>query len=81
MVKSTPANAEDVRGTDLIPGSGSSLCGGRYGKPTQYSASGKILWTEEPIGRTESNTTGSDLTCIAGMGPSGRTRMLRFLVF
>ena len=36
MVKNLPANAEDVRDVDLIPGSGKSP-GGGHGNPLQYS--------------------------------------------
>ena len=36
MVKNPPANAGDIRGVGLIPGSGRSL-GGGHGKPLQYS--------------------------------------------
>ena len=36
VVKNLPANAGEVRDTDLIPGLGRSLGGGR-GKPLQYS--------------------------------------------
>ena len=36
MVKNLPANAEDVRDTGLIPGSG-RFSGGGHGNPLQYS--------------------------------------------
>ena len=36
MVKNLPANAEDIRDTGLIPGSG-RFPGGRHGNPLQYS--------------------------------------------
>ena len=36
MVKNSPASAEDVRDTGLIPGSGRSP-GGGHGNPLQYS--------------------------------------------
>ena len=36
VVKNLPANAGEVRDTDLIPGLGRSL-GGGHGKPLQYS--------------------------------------------
>ena len=36
MVKNPPANAGDIRGVGLIPGSGRSL-GGGHGNPLQYS--------------------------------------------
>ena len=36
MVKNLPANAGDIRDTDLIPGSGRSS-GGGHGNPLQYS--------------------------------------------
>ena len=36
MVKNSPASAEDVRDTSLIPGSGRAP-GGGHGNPLQYS--------------------------------------------
>ena len=36
VVKNTPANAVDIRDTNLIPGSGKSP-EGEYGNPLQYS--------------------------------------------
>ena len=36
MVKNLPANAGDIRDTDLIPGLGRSF-GGGHGNPFQYS--------------------------------------------
>ena len=44
MVKNLPANAEDVRDTGLIPGSGRSPGAGN-GNPLQYSCL-RIPWTE-----------------------------------
>ena len=44
--KNLPANAGDVRDTDLIPGLGRSP-GGGHGNPLQYSCL-EISWTEEP---------------------------------
>ena len=39
MVENPPANARDIRGMGLIPGSGRSS-GGRHGNPLQYSCMG-----------------------------------------
>ena len=36
VVKNSPANAGDIRDTNLIPGSGRAP-GGRHGNPLQYS--------------------------------------------
>ena len=36
VIKNLPANARDIRDTDLIPGSGRPP-GGRHGNPFQYS--------------------------------------------
>ena len=36
VIKNLPADAEDVRNSDLIPGSGRSA-GGGHGNPLQYS--------------------------------------------
>ena len=44
VVKKPPANAGDIRGTGLIPGSGRSLEGGNS-NPFQYS------WPENPMDR------------------------------
>ena len=44
VVKNLPANAEDVRDTGLIPGSGRSPGAGN-GNPLQYSCL-RIPWTE-----------------------------------
>ena len=48
VIKNLPADAEDVRNSDLIPGSGRSA-GGGHGNPLQYSCL-KNPWTEEPRG-------------------------------
>ena len=48
MVKNLPANEEDVRDSDSIPGLGRSLGGGND-NPLQCSCLG-IPWTEEPGG-------------------------------
>ena len=45
MVKNPPANAENIRNGDLIPGFGRCLGAGN-GNPLQYLA-WKIPWTEE----------------------------------
>ena len=60
VVKNQAANAEGIRDTGSIPGSGRPP-GGGHGNPLQYSA-WRIPWTEEPgglhpRGRTESDTT------------------------
>ena len=44
MVKKLPANAGDIRDTDLIPGLGRPF-GGGYGNPLQYS------YLENPMDR------------------------------
>jgi len=44
MVKKLPANAGDIRDTDLIPGLGRSF-GGGHGNPLQYS------YLENPMDR------------------------------
>ena len=43
-----PANAGDIRGVGVIPGSG-RFPGGGHGNPLQFLAWG-IPWTEEPGG-------------------------------
>ena len=48
VIKNPPANAEDVRDTDSIPGSSRSL-GGGHSNPLQYSCL-ENSWTEEPGG-------------------------------
>ena len=48
MVKNLPANAEDVRDSDSIPGLGRSLGGGN-GNPLQYFCQENPM-TEEPGG-------------------------------
>ena len=60
VVKNLPANAENVRNTSLMPGSGRSPRGGN-GNPIQYSCLENP--TEEPgrlqfTGFKQSNTTG-----------------------
>ena len=55
VVKNLPANAEDIRDADLIPGSGRSPGGGQV-NPLQ-SLAWRIPWTEEPDGVTESDRT------------------------
>ena len=44
MVKNPPANAQDIKVTDLIPGLG-RFSGGGHGNPVQYS------FTENPTDR------------------------------
>ena len=70
VVKSPPANAEDVRGTNLIPGSGRSPRGG-YSNPLQYSC------LENPMDRgahrvAQSQTQPKQLNMHVGMGPKGQ---------
>ena len=48
VAKNPPANAEDVRDVDTVPGSGRSPGGGR-GNPLQYSCLG-LPWAEKPSG-------------------------------
>ena len=48
MVKTLPANAENIRDKGLIPGLGRSP-GGGHGNILECS-SWRILWTEEPGG-------------------------------
>ena len=48
VVKNLPANAGDVRGADLIPGSGRSTGGGHATHSSILAW--RILWTEEPGG-------------------------------
>ena len=61
MVKNPPANAEDVRDSGWIPGSGISP-GGELGSPLQYSCLGNPMDREawrgySQRGRKESDTT------------------------
>ena len=51
MVKNLPANAIDVRESDLVPGLGRSPAG-EHSNPLQYSCL-ENPWTEEP-GRLQS---------------------------
>ena len=46
VVKNWPANAEDVRDSSSIPGSGRSL-GGRHGNSPVLA--GRITWTERRV--------------------------------
>ena len=47
VVKNLPANAGDIRGSVLVPGSGKSL-GGGFGNLLQYSCR-ENSWTEETV--------------------------------
>ena len=78
VVKSPPANAEDVRGTNLIPGLGRTPRGG-YGNPLQYSC------LENPMDRgahrvAQSQTQPKRLNMHVGMGPKGQEQEYRFLL-
>ena len=67
VVKNLPANAGDVRGVDLIPGSGRSP-GGRNGNPLQSSCLENSMvrgaWWATVYGMAKSRTHQSDLACI-----------------
>ena len=61
VVKNLPANAGDIRGVDLIPGSGRSP-GEVNGNPLQYSClenprGQRSMVGYSPLGHTESDTT------------------------
>ena len=60
VVKNLPANAEDIRNTGSIPGSGRSP-GGGHGSPLQYSC------LENPMNR------GAWLAIVHGVAESGMT--------
>ena len=49
VVKNPPANAEDTRDMDSIPGLERSPGGGN-GNPLEYSCLENPTWTEEPCG-------------------------------
>ena len=59
VVKNPPANAGDIRDTDLIPGSGGSPREG-HGNPLQHSclenSRDRRAWQSSPWGRNESDT-------------------------
>ena len=61
MVKNSPANAEDIKDSGSIPGSGRSP-GGGHGNPLQYSGlenptDRRVLVGYSPWGHKESDTT------------------------
>ena len=61
MVKNSPANAEDIKDSGSIPGSGRSP-GGGHGNPLQYSGMENptdrgVLVGYSPWGHKESDTT------------------------
>ena len=60
VVKSLPANAEDIRDAGSIPGSGRSP-GEEHGNPLQYSCLENFMdrgtWQAPVMGHTESDTT------------------------
>ena len=60
VVKSLPANAEDIRDAGSIPGSGRSP-GEEHGNPLQYSCLENFMdrgtWQAPVMGHKESDTT------------------------
>ena len=64
MLKNWPANARDIRDTDLIPGSGRSPGGGNS-NPLQYSC------LENPVDKGDCQAT-------VYKAPKSRTRLKQF---
>ena len=71
VVKSPPANEEDIRDADLIPGSG-RFSGVGHGNPLQYSYLENSMdtgaWWAMVLGVTESQTQLKQLSMLTGMG-------------
>ena len=71
VVKNSPANAGDIRGTNLIPGSGRAP-GGRHGNPLQYSCLENPMdrgaWRATVHGDTKSQTWLKQLSIQNGEG-------------